>query len=113
MFLADAGTQAALNYGEAIDKIVPGLPREVPMTGTVLEWVNALSMAARTYAITDAQRRLLNIQVDRAQQGLEPLDSSQYGVGVNVGVAADTRTMMIVLGGVAALALVLATRRGR
>jgi len=64
----------------------------------------ALRVAPQLF-MADNQRRLLNIQLDRASKGLPPLDSSNYGLGVNVGLAPDTQKLIMY--GVGALALVL------
>lgn len=107
VFLNDAGTQSAFSYGDAFNDIVPGITSEVPLTGTITQWVAALSDVAKTYALTNAQRQLLDVQVERARAGLPPLDSTQYGLGVNVGVGSGTQTTLMIIAAILAGAFIL------
>lgn len=67
---------------------------------------------ANAVILTDAQRRLLNVQIQRASQGLPPLDSSQYGLGVSVGVSPEiTRIAWVV--GLGVLGVLVATQLSR
>lgn len=68
-------------------------------------WFDTLARLLPSIVATDQQRRLLNIQTERAKQGLPPLDTSQYGVGVRVGLSEDSKQLLI-YGGVALVALV-------
>ncbi len=78
-----------------------------PQVGNSSEpWYVVAGRVASTLIMTDFQRRLLNIQLDRAEQGLPPLDPGQYGVGVNVGLSPDTQKLLIV-GGLALVGLFL------
>ena len=75
------------------------------------DWTSAALRVLNTYTLADSQRRLLNAQMDRANRGLPPLNSSQYGLGVNVGLSPETmRLVGFGLAGVALL-LFLAKRR--
>lgn len=107
------GTFATENRGfiPAIDTIAPGIieqARSVAVEGE--DWVSAVSRAMATVAMADYQRRLLNVQLDRARQGLPPLAASEYGVGVSVGIDPATRNMLLI-GGVALVAFLLLARR--
>jgi hypothetical protein len=45
------------------------------------------------------QLQLMNLNIERAKQGLPPLDIAQYtGVGVNVGLSPATQQLVMVLG---------------
>jgi hypothetical protein len=61
-------------------------------------YFDAFLRVANAVVLTDAQRRLLNIQIQRAAQGLPPLDSSQYGLGVSVGVSPEITRIAWVVG---------------
>jgi hypothetical protein len=65
----------------------------------------------------EAQRDLLQMNLDRARQGLPPINAQQYMPGVNVGVSDDTKQLLYILGfgalGVFALSSVFGGRRGR
>lgn len=107
------GTFATENRGfiPAIDTIAPGIieqARAVAVEGE--DWVSAVSRAMTTVAMADYQRRLLNVQLERARQGLPPLAASEYGVGVSVGIDPVTRNMLLI-GGVALVAVLLLARR--
>jgi hypothetical protein len=94
-------------YG--IGAIAPGLAtiaEEIRVSGE--DWISAISRAMGTVAMADYQRRLLNVQLDRARQGLPPLDSSQYGVGVNVQAP---QLNLLLIGGLALAAILLLRRR--
>lgn len=116
-YLGDAGTQAAFSYGElsddylrAIDDTAPGI---VQQANTIrLPWestLDSITRAISTLAMADAQRKLLNVQIQRASQGLPPLNSAQYGIGasVNVGVAPETQRMLLIGGGLLLAAIVV------
>jgi len=108
MRLGDAQTQAAFVYGEAFDAIAPGIMDQassIAMPGE--DTISAVARAVSTVFMTDAQRRLLNVQIQRAQSGLPPLDMSQYGVGVNVGLGADTQKLILIGMGLLAAVLIV------
>lgn len=72
-----------------------------------------LAAAAQTYLTTQqvrAQQKILDMQLQRAQSGLAPLDidMSKYGAvpTANVGLSADTKTLLI-WGGIGAAVVFL------
>lgn len=75
-------------------------------------WISAALNVAQNALLADSQRRLLNVQIERARNGQPPLDSSQYGLGVNVGLSPQTMKL-VGLGIGAALLLYVLTRKGR
>jgi hypothetical protein len=99
-------------YVPALDTIAPGIidqARAVAVEGE--DWVSAVSRAMTTVAMADYQRRLLNVQLERARQGLPPLAASDYGVGVSVGIDPATRNMLLIGGAALIVVLLLARRR--
>jgi hypothetical protein len=72
--------------------------------------MKALQGALPTIALTLQQRQILAVQQQRMAAGLPPLDASQYGVGVSVGLSSQTQTLL--LAGGALLAFMLLRRRG-
>lgn len=73
----------------------------------------AMARAVQVIGLAQSQRQLLQVQMQRMQAGQPPLNSSQYGMGVNVGLAPDTLKMAgFALAGVAAL-LFFTRGRGR
>jgi len=99
--------EEARAYG--VDTISPGLLDWADRIAVVGEsWISAISRAAGQVAMADYQRRLLNVQLERARQNLPPLDVSQYGVGVQVSAP---QLNMLVYGGLALVAVLLLARR--
>jgi hypothetical protein len=102
----------AQEYGMIADSIAPGIVQQAQAIRVAGEdWISAITRAISTVSMADAQRRLLNLQLQRAQQGLPPLDSSQYGLGVSVGIGGDTQKMILL--GLAGIAVVLLLTRSR
>lgn len=93
----------------AVETAAPGImDKAAAMAREGESIIDALARAASTLALADSQRRLLNIQLERARRGQPPLDSSQYGLGVNVGLSPQT---ILLIGGVLIAALLLLRRR--
>lgn len=93
------------DYAQSLEAIAPNitaLTEENRQGGE--PWYEALARLLPAIAATQQQRELLKVQTERAKQGLPPLDTSQYGVGVRVGLSEDSKQLLI-YGGVALLAL--------
>jgi len=94
-------TQRALS-GFAIDLTI-GAETATPSSPLIQGIKDVVSVAGQAYLTVQQQRvnnRILDIQLARAQQGLQPLDidPSQYGVtgpSVNVGLTSDIKKMLI------------------
>ena len=102
----------APSWQVGLDSIAPNLSNTVTQNTQVDEpwWVSAQKVMT-ALIMTDQQRRLLNVQIDRAQKGLPPLDLTNYtGVGVRVGIAPQTQQLLI-YGGLALLAVLLLRRK--
>jgi hypothetical protein len=105
----DRGFIPEAQWAGGIETIAPGIldqARSIAAEGE--DWINSVSRAMSTVAMADYQRRLLNVQLERARQGLPPLNATEYGVGVNVGINPQT---LLILGGVALVALFALRRR--
>jgi len=101
-----------LAYENAIAAGDPALAQTISQTQIPGEsYINAALRVAQSVVLADSQRRLLNAQLSRAQQGLPPLDASQYGLGVNLGLSPDT--LKLVGFGLLGLAAVFYLSRGR
>lgn len=99
-------------YGATIEAIAPGISSVVAQQQTPGEsWTDTLLKVLPGIAATYQQRQILAAQVERARQGLPPLDMSQYGLQVSVGMSSDTKMLIGV--SVAALAAVLLMNRSR
>ena len=100
-------------YTQPLESVAPGVGDAMQSyLATGLSVVDAVAKAASAFALSDAQRRLLNIQMQRAAAGQPPLDSSQYGLGVSVGLGGDTQKLLM-FGALGIAALFLLTKRGR
>lgn len=95
---------------------------EQPMSSSLANTLKEIAqVAAQTYLTKeqiDAQNRILNIQLQRAQQGLPLLaiDPQQYGLpspSIGVGLTGDTKKLFMIGGGVAAFLLLLNIFSGR
>lgn len=53
------------------------------------------------------QQRILDANMERASRGLPPLQTSQYAPTYNVGLAPDTRNMLMIGGGLLLVVLLL------
>lgn len=101
-------------YATALDIQLPGFWDQYAMqdTGTNTPWWETAAKVASTLIMANYQREMLNVQLDRAQKGLPPIDAAQYGIGVNVGLSANTQKLLlfgaIAIGG---LALFMSARR--
>ncbi len=51
------------------------------------DWITTFARAVATVQMADSQRKLINLQLDRARQGLPPLDASAYTPGISVGLS--------------------------
>ena len=102
----------APSWQTGLDSISPNLSNTVTQNAEVGEpWYVTAQKLMTALVMTDQQRRLLNVQIDRAQKGLPPLDLTNYtGVGVRVGIAPQTQQLLI-YGGLALLAVLLLRRR--
>lgn len=76
------------------------------------DWQTMLADIVSGVAQYDLQRRALEINLARAQQGLPPIDVSRYAPGVNVGMTPQTQQFMtFALLGVGAIAVYALTRK--
>ena len=105
----DRGFIPQEQWAGGIETIAPGIidqARAIAVEGE--SWIESIARAMGTVAMADYQRRLLNVQLERARQGLPPLDASQYGATVNVQAPQLNYLMFL---GIAAVAFLLLRRR--
>jgi hypothetical protein len=98
-------------YSVSFDSIAPGIVNQADKVAPGESIWDSVAKAIPTVFMADTQRRLLNVQIERARAGLPPLDTSQYGVGVNVGLSPSTIQAILLGGAGIALALYLGRRR--
>ena len=73
------------------------------------DWMTAISRAIQVAGLTYSQANLLRTQQARMAAGQPPLNASQYGLGVNVGL--DSNTMKLAGFGLAVVALLFLVKR--
>lgn len=101
-------TPAEMQYAQAVDQQIPGLSSQVAAQALPGEgFIDSLARVVSTLSLADAQRKLLNVQVQRAQQGLPPLDASQYSLGMNVGLTPTTQRALMIGGALVLAAFLL------
>jgi hypothetical protein len=98
-----------VDFLASINQTAPGLLDQADKISVPGEdWISSVSRALQTVAMADYQRRIVNVQLERAKQGLPPLDSSNFGLGVSVGIS--PQIMLLGVGAIVAL-FMLARRR--
>lgn len=98
-----------LVYAQSADAIAPGIVATAQQIATAGESiVSAIARATNVVNMNDAQRQLLNLQIQRAQSGQAPLYGAQYGIslpGQAAGGFLNNQTVMLAMLGFAALLL--------
>ena len=102
------------DWAMAIEEIAPGFGAQfATQESTDKPWLQTVLQTATALYMTDYQRRLLNLQLDRARQGLPPLSSSQIGLGVNVGLSPETLKAIAIGGGAILVGILLMRGKAR
>lgn len=97
-------------YADAIETAAPTINQKIVEQQQPGEsWTDTLQRTLPILAATYQQKQILEIQMERARQGLPPLDPSQYGVGVSVGLSPDVKRW-ITYGAIGLGALLMMTR---
>jgi len=87
-------------------------PIATSVADTIKDIISGVSMAYLTAQQMNAQKKVLDLQLQRAQQGLAPLDidlqsyTGAVGPTMSVGMSADTKQLLI-WGGIALAAVFL------
>lgn len=83
------------DYATVLEQVAPTITEKIAQQGGGGEsWTDTLQRVLPMIVATAQQKQILNIQLERAKQGLPPLDNSQFGVGVNVGLSSETKNML-------------------
>ena len=96
-----------------IENVVPGAG-VAAASNSVLTGQDLLSSfrdVLGTVALTIQQKQIIDAQMQRMRAGLPPLDASQYGVGVSVGLSPDVMRALVIGGGVLIVAALLLRKR--
>ena len=118
MHLGQVSDEAAFEYEAALGEIDARLPAAVAAeTQAGKPWwetgLDALDRIARTLVLSEQQRDLMRINLERAKLGQPPLDVASYsGIGVNVGLSPGTqRVVTYALLGIGVVALIALMNR--
>ena len=81
-------------------------------SSAVTEWGKTVSDLLGKYLIYDQQKRLINLNIARAEKGLPPIDASSYGAGVSIGVSPGVQQLAyIAIGGLVIVGLLNSLKR--
>lgn len=99
------------DYAEILEATAPTITSKINEQQQPGEsWMDTLQRTLPVLVATYQQKEILDIQMERARQGLPPLDPSQYGVGVTVGLSPDVKRWLLI-GGAGLAAVLLLSRR--
>lgn len=83
-------------FANALDSGVPGFSALVEQNQQPGEsWVDAATKLVSAVTATWQQKQFLNLNIERAKQGLPPLSASDYGLGVKVGLSDDVKQLLL------------------
>lgn len=102
-------------YWSEIEAAAPGT--QVAAESAGWDWqtiLNNTTQFLQALVVTEQQRQIIKLNIERAKQGLSPVSASDVGMGVSIGLDEKTRTLLI-FGGAALLAALVyvATKKGR
>ena len=99
------------SFDAVFEQIAPGINQKISQTQTSGEsWIETVVKLMPALTLTVQQIQLMQLNIARAEKGLPPIDITQYsGIGVNVGLSASTRNLLI-YGGIALVAVLFLTR---
>jgi hypothetical protein len=96
------------DYQAVFNQAGPGVVQAIKDSQNPGErWTDTFAKIATNLGLGVQQYQLMNLNVQRARQGLPPIDVSAYaGAGVNVGLSAGTQ-QLVTYAGLALIGLVL------
>lgn len=95
-------------YLNPLDTIAPGFASAVVQNQSTSEsWVDTAMRVLPMLVTTLQQRQIISAQIQQARAGLPPLDMSTIAPQVNIGVSADTKTLLYGAGLLVAAVLIL------
>ncbi|NBS80050.1 hypothetical protein EBS57_09745 [bacterium] len=98
-------------YQPVMEQSAPGITKVINQQSQAGEsWIDTAQRALTMLVMTNTQRQLMQINLERARQGLPPISGAQAGLSVGVEVGQDTRQLLMI-GGVALLAVLFLSRR--
>ena len=107
--------QMPVSYQAVFNEAGPGVVDAIKQAQNPNEkWTDTFAKIATSLGLGVQQYQLMNLNVERARQGLPPIDVARYsGAGVNIGLSAGTQ-QLVTYAGLALVGLLLlnmATRK--
>jgi len=104
-----------VSYQQVFNQAGPGVVEAIQQAQSPGEnWTDTFAKIATNLGLGFQQYQLMNLNVERARQGLPPIDVARYsGAGVNIGLSAGTQ-QLVTYAGLALVGIVLlnmATRK--
>lgn len=83
----------------AVESFAPNASLIISQNQTQGEsWTDTAQKILTGLVMTEQQRQLMQLNIERAKQGLPPIDINRYsGVGVNVGLSQGTEKLVLYL----------------
>lgn len=83
----------------AVESFAPNASLIISQNQTQGEsWTDTAQKILTGLVLTEQQRQLMQLNIERAKQGLPPIDINRYsGVGVNVGLSQGTEKLVLYL----------------
>jgi hypothetical protein len=93
------------DYRANFEVVAPYFTQKIASTQLPGEsWIDTATKLLTAVTMTQQQRSLMQLNIERARQGQPPIDINAYtGVGVNVGLSQSTQ-QLVMYGGLAFLA---------
>ena len=88
-----------VSTANALEQFAPGVTTIIAQNQTPNEsWFDTAQKILTGLVMTEQQRQLMQLNIERARQGLPPVDINRYsGVGVNVGLSQGTQNLVLYL----------------
>jgi hypothetical protein len=84
------------DFAMTLDSGVPGVTSLIESQQQSGEsWTDALTRLLPQLVATYQQKQFLTLNMRRAEQGLPPLNASDYGLGVKVGLTDDVKSLLL------------------
>lgn len=103
----------AVTQNPVLGEVAAGTEQAINTAADSETWFDKILKAASAVGLVLNQREINKINLERVKQGLEPLSTDVTGQAVNIGIAAETRKVLVytALGLGALLAIVLLARK--
>jgi hypothetical protein len=99
------------DWVNALESVAPTIIQKIEEQSAAGEtWVGTLQKLMPALAMTWQQREIMQIQLERARQGLPPLPNSEFGAQAKVSIGLDPQMQRALIAGGAVLIGLIAWR---